>query len=180
VIAFVCALGSAQALAQNDAEGDTLDAWPTPGSSNIAPKYKATLEKPANVEWSLEAEYGVTPEDIVDGRADADAISLVVEDVLGLAEGYYQSGDAGMRFLPTRARWAVLVASRLYRGIGRRLRRRQHSNPLLGRVVVPWFEKVALVMRATGTWRQLSIRPPKIRRTRQARDYLDGLPYSGS
>ena len=58
VIAFVCALGSAQALAQDDAEGDTLDAWPTPGSSNIAPKYKATLEKPANVEWSLGAELG--------------------------------------------------------------------------------------------------------------------------
>jgi phytoene synthase len=57
------------------------------------------------------AEYGVAPEDIVDGRADADAISLVVEDVLGLAEGYYRSGDAGMRFLPTRARWAILVAS---------------------------------------------------------------------
>jgi len=58
VIAFVCALGSAQALAQDDAEGGTLDAWPTPGSSNIAPKYKATLEKPANVEWSLGAELG--------------------------------------------------------------------------------------------------------------------------
>ena len=125
------------------------------------------------------AEYGVGPEDVVDGQADADAISLVVEDVLGLAEGYYQSGEAGMRFLPTRARWAILVASRLYRGIGRRLRRRQHSNPLLGRVVVPWFEKVALVMHATGTWLRLSIRTPKIRRTRQARDYLDGLPYSG-
>jgi len=126
------------------------------------------------------AEYGVAPEDLVDGRADVGAISLVVEDVLGLAEGYYRSGDAGMRFLPTRARWAILVASRLYRGIGRRLRRRHQSNPLLGRVVVPWFEKVVLVMNATGTWVRLSIRPPKNRQTRQARDYLDGLPYAGS
>ncbi len=126
------------------------------------------------------AEYGVAPEDIVQGRADADAVSLVVDDVLGLAERYYESGDAGMRYLPTRARWAVLVASRLYRGIGRRLRRRQQSNPLLGRVVVPWFEKVALVMRATGTWLRLSIRPPKIHQPREARDYLDGLPYAGS
>ena len=126
------------------------------------------------------AEYGVAPEDVVDGRADADAISLVVGDVLGLAEGYYQSGDAGMRFLPTRARWAILVASRLYRGIGRRLRRRQQSNPLLGRVVVPWFEKVVLVMSATGTWVRLSSRPPKIGKARHARDYLEGLPYAGS
>jgi phytoene synthase len=126
------------------------------------------------------AEFGVTPEDVVQGRADPGAISLVVEDMLGLAEGYYRSGDAGMRFLPTRARWAILVASRLYRGIGRRLRRRNQSNPLLGRVVVPWFEKVALVMAATATWLRLSVRPPKIRQTRHARDYLDGLPSAGS
>ena len=43
----------------------------------------------------------MAPEDVVDGRADADAISLVVEDVLGLAEGYYQSGDAGFAKLAT-------------------------------------------------------------------------------
>jgi hypothetical protein len=56
VIALVCALGSAQALAQDEAGANIPDDWPTPGSSNIAPKYKATLEKPANVEWSLGAE----------------------------------------------------------------------------------------------------------------------------
>ena len=61
--------------------------------------------------------------------ADAPAVSLVVDDVLGLAEDYYRSGDAGMRFLPARARWAILIASRLYRGIGRRLRRADRTNP---------------------------------------------------
>lgn len=58
VIALVCALCSAQALAEDEAGADVPDDWPTPGSSNIAPKYKATLEKPANVEWSLGAELG--------------------------------------------------------------------------------------------------------------------------
>jgi hypothetical protein len=58
VIALVCALCSAQALAEDEAGADVPDDWPTPASSNIAPKYKATLEKPANVEWSLGAELG--------------------------------------------------------------------------------------------------------------------------
>jgi phytoene synthase len=106
------------------------------------------------------AAYGVASEQLVEGEADAEAVSLVVSDVLGLAERYYQSGDAGMRFLPARARWAVLVASRLYRGIGRRLRRRNASNPLRGRVVVPWFEKIGLVAAATASWIRLSLVRP--------------------
>jgi phytoene synthase len=107
------------------------------------------------------AAYGVASEQLVQGGADPVAVSLVVSDVLGLAERYYRSGDAGMRFLPARARWAVLVASRLYRGIGRRLRRRNGSNPLRGRVVVPWFEKVGLVTAATASWIRLSLVRPR-------------------
>ncbi len=127
------------------------------------------------------AAYGVSPEDLVDGRADPDAVSIVVDDVLSLAEGYYQSGDAGMRFLPTRARWAILVASRLYRGIGRRLRRRQSSDPLRGRVVVPWFEKLALVVAATASWVRLSLWPSWTSVDAAYRDdFLQSLPYTGT
>ena len=58
LMALVCALCSAQALAEDEADPDIPHDWPTPRSSNIPPKYKATLEKPANVEWSLGAELG--------------------------------------------------------------------------------------------------------------------------
>jgi len=101
---------------------------------------------------------GVEPEYLIEGRADALGVSLVVNDVLALAEVYYRSADEGMGFLPARARWAVLVASRLYRGIGRRLRRRHKSNPLLGRVVLPWFLKLALFVPASVTWLRFSLR----------------------
>ncbi|MDH3726503.1 MAG: hypothetical protein OER77_03145 [Myxococcales bacterium] len=57
-IALVLGLCSVRALAQDDSGIETPDDWPTPGSSNIAEKYKATLEKPPNVEWSLGAELG--------------------------------------------------------------------------------------------------------------------------
>lgn len=122
--------------------------------------------------------YGVEPEDLIHGEADREAVSLVVGEVLTIAEDYYQSGDAGMRFLPPRTRWAILVASRLYRGIGRRLRRRYQSNPLVGRVMVPWFEKVGLVASATLSWLRLSAWPFWRRRADENPDYLEGLPYT--
>lgn len=124
--------------------------------------------------------YGVAPDDLVRGDADAEAVGLVAGDVLTIAERYYQSGDAGMRFLPPRPRWAVLIASRLYRGIGRRLRRRFRGNPLVGRVVVPWFEKLGLVASATLSWLGLSLWPSWTRIPAQHHDHLDGLPYTGS
>lgn len=124
--------------------------------------------------------YGVASQDLVEGAADPRIVSLVVDDVLSMAEGFYRSGEQGMRFLPPRARWAVLVASRLYRGIGRRLRDRHGSNPLKGRVVVPWFEKLALVLSATVVWLRLAVGPPRSRHSQRVRDYLDGLPYAGN
>jgi phytoene synthase len=124
--------------------------------------------------------YGVAPEDLVEGRADAQAVSLVVADLLALAEGYYQSGDEGMRFLPPRARWAILIASRLYRAIGRRLRSRLDSNALLGRVAVPWLTKLGLVASATGSWLRLSLWPPKARTAGNHPQCLAGLPYASA
>jgi phytoene synthase len=91
---------------------------------------------------------------------------------LALAERFYESGDAGMRFLPPRARWAIVVASRLYRAIGRRLRRRHQSNPFGGRVVVPWFAKIGLVAGATFSWVRLSLFPSRTQSAVANRDYL--------
>ena len=41
--------------------------------------------------------------------------------LLELAERYYRSGEAGLGFLPPRARFAILTAARVYRGIGARI-----------------------------------------------------------
>lgn len=41
--------------------------------------------------------------------------------LLDLAERYYASGEAGMAFLPPRARLAILAAARMYRAIGARI-----------------------------------------------------------
>jgi phytoene synthase len=54
-----------------------------------------------------------------------------------------------MRDLPARVRPAILVASRVYRAIGVRLRRR-NGDALAGRTVVPWPEKVLWATRAVA------------------------------
>lgn len=52
-------------------------------------------------------------------------VKQAVAALLDLADAYYQSGEKGLSYLPFRARLAILVAARLYREIGQKLRRQQ-------------------------------------------------------
>jgi phytoene synthase len=71
---------------------------------------------------------GTQPADIVADRGSARDVALgAVGDVLTLADRYYRSADRGIRFLPWRARGAILAASRIYEGIGAVIRRRGGS-----------------------------------------------------
>jgi phytoene/squalene synthetase len=54
----------------------------------------------------------------------------VVADVLQLADYYYRSADRGMRAIPLRCRTAILVASRVYRALGVKLRRHRYDARL--------------------------------------------------
>ncbi|MEM9801958.1 MAG: phytoene/squalene synthase family protein [Planctomycetota bacterium] len=74
-----------------------------------------------------------------------------VEALLDLADRYYRSADAGMRYLPARARLAVLVASRCYEAIGARIR----SHPPEGlpdRAFVGGPRKAVHATRALTAW----------------------------
>jgi phytoene synthase len=70
-----------------------------------------------------------------------------VGQLLSEADALYRSADAGLRYLPLRARFAVAAARRLYSGIGEQLRARG-CDALQGRVVVSASEKVGCVARA--------------------------------
>jgi 15-cis-phytoene synthase len=90
---------------------------------------------------------GTTPAAVVNGTAPPAAVARVVGEILGLADDYYRSADEGMRDLPLRVRPAILVASRVYRAIGVRLRR-NGCDALRGRTIVPWPEKLYWAARA--------------------------------
>jgi len=102
---------------------------------------------------------GTSPEAVLAGTADPRAVARVVLDLLDVADRYYASADQGIRFLPPRSRIAVLVAARIYRGIGVALRARS-GDALAGRVVVSSFGKVGWTVAALGAWLRLAFAFP--------------------
>lgn len=65
----------------------------------------------------------ITPESI-QAQENLNEVLLAREQILMLADRYYLSADLGMRFLPRRARLAILMASRLYQAKGKTIRTR--------------------------------------------------------
>ncbi|MEO0392780.1 MAG: phytoene/squalene synthase family protein [Pseudomonadota bacterium] len=63
--------------------------------------------------------------------------------LLVLAETYYASGQAGLVYLPARARVAIAIAARVYRAIGRSLAARG-CDYQRGRVVIPTWRKALI------------------------------------
>ena len=77
-------------------------------------------------------------------------LRAAVARLLTLAETYYASGEAGLPFLPVRARAGILVAGRVYRAIGHRLTACEHAY-WEGRVFVPDWRKATITLTALTT-----------------------------
>jgi 15-cis-phytoene synthase len=99
----------------------------------------------------------IAPEALIkpDG-ASQPQIRRCVESLLALADDYYRSADDGLAHLPLRARYAILVAGRVYGSIGSKLRDR-NCDYWSERVVVSKNEKLritagALTSAAVHPW----------------------------
>ena len=112
---------------------------------------------------------------ILDGRADRDAVASVVGDILELAEPYYESGQRGMRYIPRRSRLAIMVASRVYRAIGLKLRD-NGCDALAGRTIVGPLGKLRRVLRATLRFFNPFARSDRGRHEHRLHRPLAGLP----
>ena len=78
------------------------------------------------------------------------ALRAAVARLLALAETYYASGEAGLPFLPVRARAGILVAGRVYRAIGHRLAAAEYAY-WEGRAFVPDWRKATITLAALTT-----------------------------
>ena len=85
---------------------------------------------------------GTSQAELLAGRSPRGAIAAVVAFLLSWADELYEHAERGVRFLPPRARIAVLCAGRMYRAIGGVLRRRG-CDPLGGRAIVSPVVKLA-------------------------------------
>ena len=77
-------------------------------------------------------------------------LRAAVARLLTLAETYYASGEAGLPFLPVRARAGILVAGRVYRAIGHRLAAAEYAY-WEGRAFVPDWRKATITLTALTT-----------------------------
>ena len=95
------------------------------------------------------------------GRAPRPAIAAVVLDLLELADRHYASADLGMRFIPWPSRLAIVVAGRVYRGIGMVLRARD-GDAMAGRAIVSPLGKLGWSVAAIGrfAWTLLPTHEP--------------------
>lgn len=89
----------------------------------------------------------LTPQEIISCSADPDtasyqAVQAAADRLLMLADRYYESGRAGLGYLPFRARIGIAVAGQVYRRIGVRLRARGLSWGD-GRVMTSAAEKLS-------------------------------------
>lgn len=105
-------------------------------------------------------------------------LMLSVEKLLSLADEYYASGNAGLSFIPLRARTAILLASRLYQAIGRK-QKKQNYQYWLTRAMLSKPDKAILTIKTlmklmsnAGFWQVMETHQPQLHQS------LSKLPYT--
>ena len=103
----------------------------------------------------------------------AQSVRMAVRQLLGMADDYYQSGAAGLTFLPIRAHMAIAVAARVYRQIGVQIAASGYGWHR-GRQVTSRRTKIICSLQACGSvWRRVWPRTPHLA---ALHDGLEGLP----
>jgi len=88
-------------------------------------------------------QFGVDPDDIYNERM-TDAMHNLMKFQIERAHQYYEEADTGIKMLDHDAQFAIYSASKIYRGILRKIEL-QNYNPFLGRVFVPNGKKMSIV-----------------------------------
>lgn len=86
--------------------------------------------------------HGIAQDDLLGPDRATLNLKPVIDELLDLAERFYRRGEYGLRYIPLRSRFSILVALRVYRSIGRKLRKQHGSNPLFGRTVTSLGSKL--------------------------------------
>jgi len=107
---------------------------------------------------------------------ETENIKKSVQRLLSLANLYYESGDAGLGFLPTRARTGIKVAATVYKEIGVVIERKAY-DVFSGRAYVNLARKLHVAFRALMP---NTSRRPYTLHTTSLHVYLRGLPHANN
>ena len=90
----------------------------------------------------------IDPEELIlPAQSIEEKLTSSVSTLLSIADQYYKSGNAGLSFIPLRARTAILLASRLYQAIGQKLDK-LNNQYWLTRAMLSKQEKALLSIKA--------------------------------
>jgi phytoene synthase len=105
-------------------------------------------------------------------------LSAALANLLGIADNYYKSGNAGLPFIPLRARAGILIASKLYQAIGIKLQK-QHYQYWQKRAMLSRQDKLMLSIKTlfalfftADFWRVATAHDKKLHKS------LSALPYT--
>ncbi len=88
--------------------------------------------------------FGVSEEDILQEKMTP-RLKALIKFQVERADAYYTGALPGISLLNTESQYAIYSAAKIYRGILRRIES-QNYNPFLGRVFVPTFQKVGVLV----------------------------------
>ncbi len=88
--------------------------------------------------------FGIDETDIVQERCSPE-LRKMMQFQVERAHHYYDEGDKGIPLLPKESQYAISSASKIYRGILRKIEERDY-NPFLGRVFVPQGKKMGILL----------------------------------
>ena len=116
-----------------------------------------------------------SPQGLVESSTSESEVAIgSVQRLLSLAENFYESGRAGLRFLPPRARQGIKIAASVYREIGLLIAKRGF-DVYSGRVYVSLPRKIQV---ALGALFSDPCRQPYTPHKSDLHAYLKGLPYA--
>jgi phytoene synthase len=101
------------------------------------------------------AAYNLTENDIFEERMSPE-LSRFMKFQVDRAHKYYTEADEGIKLLDRNAQFAIYSASKIYRGILKKIELHDY-NPFLGRVFVPQRKKIRIVATEVLRTRALSI-----------------------
>jgi phytoene synthase len=117
----------------------------------------------------------LSAEQIAKGASsEHEAIQSAIASLLKLAEDYYNSGMAGLYYLPNRNKQAIAVAAYVYREIGRKLRR-HHYNYWQGRTYVSTPQKIKLAGQAMWSLNTYQLANKAVEHKAQLHQHLDDV-----
>lgn len=122
----------------------------------------------------------ISLEDLINpSQSQEERLGLSIEFLLKLADEYYASGERGLPYLPLRARHGILIAARVYRAIGLKLRSRNYRY-WDERVVISKARKLGITFMALGGslvnggfWTKPLSHRPELHRALQALPRVD-------